>query len=250
MGGAEREHPAHGAEQLVEHVAPVGEHVGHDAAAVLRAVVPGRALRLRVGAGEDPVAELAADREDPAEPAAVEHALERADAGQEQLVLHHAVLDPGVVRELCELERRLQVFRDRLLAVHVLAGADRSPHRGCAPARDLGVEVDGVVVVRQRRLEVGRELEPVGLGQRAELPLVAADEERLRPQPLAVRPLRCRPPPGSRGSSGRGAGSSPIRPVTPFITIPMRRRPGRPCGRAPNRGKRLPRVGDDSAASP
>ena len=60
-----------GAEHVVEHVAPVGEHVDDDPAAVLGAVVPRRPLRLRV-ALEDPVAELAAHGEDAPEEAAVD----------------------------------------------------------------------------------------------------------------------------------------------------------------------------------
>ena len=50
------------AEGVVEHVAPVAEHVEDDAAAVLGAVVPGRALRRLQVALEHPVAELAAHR--------------------------------------------------------------------------------------------------------------------------------------------------------------------------------------------
>jgi hypothetical protein len=49
----------------------VAEHVGDDAATVLLAVVPGGALCGLLIAFEDPVAELAADREDAAEEAAV-----------------------------------------------------------------------------------------------------------------------------------------------------------------------------------
>ena len=67
--GAEAGDGFHVAEDVVEHVAPVAEHVEDDAAAVFGAVVPGRALgRLQV-ALEHPVAELAADREDAAEEA-------------------------------------------------------------------------------------------------------------------------------------------------------------------------------------
>jgi hypothetical protein len=142
VGRAKREHPAHRAEELVEDVTPVGEHVGDDAAAVLGAVVPRQALRRRVGAGEDPVAELPADREDAPELPRVEHAHERADAGQEQLVLHDAVLDAGLARQPRQRQRRVEVLGDRLLAVDVPAGSERGAHRRLPPARDLGVEVD------------------------------------------------------------------------------------------------------------
>ena len=69
VGRAEAGDAPHRAEQVVEHVAPVAEHVEDDAAALLGAVVPRRPLgRLQV-ALEHPVAELAAHREQPAEEA-------------------------------------------------------------------------------------------------------------------------------------------------------------------------------------
>jgi len=78
----------------------VAEHVDDDAAVVLLAVIPRRALRrLPPVALEDPVAELAAHREDPAEEAAIDEPLQLADPGQEQLVLHHAVLHAAPARE-------------------------------------------------------------------------------------------------------------------------------------------------------
>ena len=57
------------AEQVVDHVAPVAEHVDHDPAAVFLAVVPARPLAGLIEAVENPVAELAADRENAAEEA-------------------------------------------------------------------------------------------------------------------------------------------------------------------------------------
>ena len=71
VGGAEAAQALDGAEHVVEHVAPVAEHIEDDAAAVLAAIVPGRPLdRLQV-ALEDPVAELAAHREHAAEEAGI-----------------------------------------------------------------------------------------------------------------------------------------------------------------------------------
>src|SRR6478736_3440024 len=68
MGGAEAAHRLDLAEQVVEHVAPVAQHVEDDAAAILLAVVPRRALSRGLSslavALEHPVAELAAHRED------------------------------------------------------------------------------------------------------------------------------------------------------------------------------------------
>ena len=81
------------AEQIVEHVPPVRQHVENDAPAVRLAIVPGRALRGLKVALEHPIAELAPHREDAAEEARVPQHAQLAQSGQEQLVLHHAVLD-------------------------------------------------------------------------------------------------------------------------------------------------------------
>src|SRR5258708_16878649 len=66
-------HRLDGAEEIVQHVAPMAEHVDDDAAALLLAVVPGRPLRRLPIALEHPIAEVALDREDAAEEAAVDH---------------------------------------------------------------------------------------------------------------------------------------------------------------------------------
>ena len=60
---AEARHGLHLAEQIVEHIAPVAQHVDDDAAAVFLAIVPGRPLGRDRIAFEHPVAELAAHGE-------------------------------------------------------------------------------------------------------------------------------------------------------------------------------------------
>jgi hypothetical protein len=82
--------------------------------------------------------------------------------GQEQLVLHDAVLDAGGVGEPGQLERAVEVSASRLLGVDVLAGVDRLRERLLAGRGDLGVEVD--------------------LDGRVGRVLAAADEDRFRPQ--------------------------------------------------------------------
>lgn len=68
------------AEQVVQHVAPVRQHIEDHAAAVGRAIVPGGALRLHAPiAFEYPVAKFAANRQYLAEEAAV---LEQCDLAQ------------------------------------------------------------------------------------------------------------------------------------------------------------------------
>src|SRR6185437_4155067 len=71
IGGAEAGDALNLAKQIVEHVAPVADHVENDAAAVLAAVIPRRPLRFLPAALEHPVAELAAHREHAAEEAGI-----------------------------------------------------------------------------------------------------------------------------------------------------------------------------------
>src|SRR6516162_9379604 len=63
IGVASADHALDLAEEIVEHVAPVADHVQDDAAAVLLAIVPGRPLRFLPIALEHPISELATDRE-------------------------------------------------------------------------------------------------------------------------------------------------------------------------------------------
>jgi hypothetical protein len=72
----------HLSEEVVEDVAPMGEHVHDNPAALFFTVVPGWPLCGTPVALEHPVAELAAHREDAAEEAAVYEALELDEAGQ------------------------------------------------------------------------------------------------------------------------------------------------------------------------
>ena len=191
VGRADRADRAHGAEDVVEHVAPVREHVADDPAPVLGAIVPRRPLRLRLRPGIDPVAELAAGGDDAPEEAGLHEPAQLQQAGQEELVLHDADLHAGVASVAGERERGLDVGRDRLLAVHVLAGGDRGLDGRRARRRQLRVEVDLIRRVGERGGEVGRPaLEPVLGGQRAELVLAAPDEQRLGPDRVAPRHLQ------------------------------------------------------------
>jgi hypothetical protein len=175
-------------DDVLEHVLPVREHVEHDAAAVLGPVVPGRALRLLPVALEDPVAELAAHRQDPAEEAAVHQPLELEQAGQEELVLDHAVLDARGLGQPGQLQGAVERGGGGLLHVDVLARLDRLLERRLAQRGELGVEVDLVGRVRQRRVEVGGPRgQPVPGREGLELVRVAADQDRLGPDDRPVR---------------------------------------------------------------
>ncbi len=190
MRGAEAAYRLHLTEEVIEHVAPVAEHVEDDAAAVLAAVVPRRPLRRLPVALEHPVAELAPDRQHPPEEAAVAQHGELPQARQEQLVLHHAVLDPRVLRLARQGDGLLQAVGDRLLAVDVLAGVDRAAQQPAAHLRGAGIEEQRVVRVGQRRVEVvAPALDAVGAGHLLDLGGVAPDQDRVRHQPVTVPEL-------------------------------------------------------------
>ena len=161
---------------------------------------------------EHPVAELDAHREHAAEEAGAAQHVELAQAGQEQLVLHRAVLQARALREPADLHRLVQVGRDRLLAIHVLAGADRlAPAASGASAWSPASKNTRVVLVRRapRRgwcrsarcrapcasASIFSALRPIRIGS-------GITRSPLRQRHAALRR-------GSRRSSGSDAGSSP-----------------------------------------
>ena len=158
----------------------MGEHIEDDPAPVFLAVVPGRSLRRLVVAFEHPVAELAAHAQNPTEEAVVDQLLQLADAGEEELVLHHAVLHVRALRRARQIEGLDRGRRERLLAVDVLAGGNRSPHVVDAGARERRVEVDRVRGVREAAIEIGRDtFDAVRTSDLAELRLTSPDEDRI-----------------------------------------------------------------------
>ena len=110
---------------MIEHVAPVTEHVDDDAAVVLLAIVPRWTLRRLPIAFEHPIAEFAAHTEDAAEEAAVDQELQLHDTGQPELVLHDAVPHPGRLGAAIQIERFGEGWRHRLLGVDIFARSDR-----------------------------------------------------------------------------------------------------------------------------
>ncbi len=187
MGRAQTGDAAHAAEQVVEHVAPVAQHVEDDAAAFFRLVVPRRPVdRLQV-ALEHPVAELAAHRQDASEEARVDQHLQLEQTGQPQLVLHHAVLDARLLRRAIQIERLGKIRSHRLFAVDVLAQGDRALEQRRAHQRGRGIEEQRVVLVGQRLIEVGAPaLDVVRLGQRLQFVGAASDQDRIGHHARAV----------------------------------------------------------------
>ena len=174
-------------EEVLQHVVPVREHVDDDPAAVLGAVVPARPLRGLPVAFEDPVAELAAHREDAAEEARVDQAPQLLQAGQVELVVHDPVLDARRPGQRGQLQGLLDALRRRLLGVDRLARRDGLADRRGAGLGDQEVGVDLPARVGERGVEVGGVVgDAVALGQLGELGLAAADEQRLDLHALAV----------------------------------------------------------------
>ncbi len=77
-------------------------------------------------------------------------------AREEQLVLHHAMLDAGRFRLLGQGDSGVEIVRDRLLAIDVLARIDGAAEEAGAHLRGAGVEEHFVLGIAQRRFEVGR----------------------------------------------------------------------------------------------
>ena len=163
------------------------QHVEHDAAAVLRAVVPRRALRRPAVAGEHPIAEFRADRQDAPEEPRSEQPPELADPRQPQFVLHHAVAQAGVARPARQRQRVVGARRRRLLAIDVLAGRQGAAQQRRPRRRRRGVEKHRTRVV-ERRVEVGRPVvDAVSLRQRFQLRRVATHEQRVWDDAASVR---------------------------------------------------------------
>ncbi len=180
MGHAQAVHGPDRGEGVVQHVAPVAEHVEDDAAAVRLAVVPARALGGAPVALEDPVAELPADREDPAEEAFVAQLPELHEPGQEQLVVHYAVLHAHVPGVTGQLEGFFQGFCGRFLAVHVLARVHRLRQQFRTQLRGGRVEEYLVGRVGQRGADIIRPaVHAVFQGERFHLLRVPADQDRV-----------------------------------------------------------------------
>jgi len=90
------------------------------------------------------------------------------------------VLNAGFLRDAVEVIGVLRAGGDGFLAIDVFAERDGFLDRRNAAASGLRVEVDDVVGVGQRRVEVGGE--PDSLAQRGELlelRLVAANKDRV-----------------------------------------------------------------------
>jgi hypothetical protein len=175
------------AEQVLDHVVPVREHVRDDPAAVLGPIVPGGTLGLLPVALVDPVAELAAHGEDLAEEPGIDQAAQLEQARQVQLVVHHAGGDAGLAGDPRELEGVLEALGGGLLGVDGLAGGDRLLDVLDAQIGHQRVEVDLVGIVSERLVEVrGPPLQAVLGGDGPQLLLVASHQQQVKDESGAI----------------------------------------------------------------
>ncbi len=165
----------------------MADHVENDAAAVFAAIIPRRPLRLLPITFEHPVAEFAAHRQHAAEKAGVAQELELLQTRQEQLVLHGAVLDAFCGGKPEHRHRFIEVGRDRLFAIDVLAGIDRFRQQRGPRLRGRGIEEDRVIRLKQRLVEVGGPARHIELFcQPLELVGVATHQNRIRHHAVAI----------------------------------------------------------------
>ncbi len=210
---------------FVEHVAPVGEHVDDDAAAVLRAVVPRGALRRDRRRPRRPSTRTRRAREqDPPEEAAVDEAaqLPRFPAATACPARRRAAR-PRRCASRYSSSASASVAARRLLAVDVLAGGDRAPDRLRAPVGGLRVEVDGIAIGSASA--ASRSVVHGGSPARA---ASASSFAALRPTSsgsgMIAVPSASRTPPCSRMATidRSRCWFVPMRPVTPFMMMPIR----------------------------
>src|ERR1035438_510803 len=181
VGGAQAGDGLDGSEEIVQHVAPVAQHVDDDAAAVFLAIVPGRALGGHRVALEDPIAKFAAHAEDTSEEAQVHQGFQFQQAGQPEFVLHDAVLDTCLLGEREEFQRDFEAVGNRLLAVNVLAGGDGLFDVAGAAVGGLRVEVDGIVRAVEDAIEIGGPGDAAAVrADGLQLGGIAAHQNRLR----------------------------------------------------------------------
>ncbi len=195
VGCAQTRNRLHGAEEVVEHIAPVAQHIHDDAAALFLAVVPGRPLRRHVCRPRTPSSRIRrAPKGCGRRSLAAARRRKFQQAGQPELVLHHAVFHSGAFGEPVKIERRFERLRHRLFAVDVLARGDRLAHGVGAAVGGLGVEIDRVSGIGQRRIEIRGPRQAAALrGDGLQLGGIAAHQQRPRHDALAVVEAHARP---------------------------------------------------------
>ena len=169
--------PRHLAEEVVDHVTPVAEHVDDHPAAIFLAVVPGRALRRDRVALEDPVTELAPDGEDIAEEVVLDEALKLDHARQPELVLDHAVLHSSIAANLIQFVSVFGFNSRGFLAIDMLTGSSGLLDGIEAAQGGLGIEVNRIGRIIHHAVKIsGIFLNTADLDEIFQLCLIAADK--------------------------------------------------------------------------
>jgi hypothetical protein len=114
------------------------------------------------------------------------HGHQLGEAGQEQLVLNDAMLDPGTVGKPRQRHRFIYRWRRRLLNVDVLACVDGLPDALWAIAGGRTIHKD-LIRTSKRLFQAGGPAELAMSGRERGHPLgVAADEQEVGDQPVTV----------------------------------------------------------------
>jgi hypothetical protein len=130
------------AQQPIEDVAPMGEHIEDEPAAGCFAIIPARPLRRVRRAVEHPPAEVEPDRQNSPEEISIVKLAQLRKPGQEQFVLHDAVFHTGALGATREIQCILEGFRDRFFEIHVFPRRERRT-RTCRPTPGgVRVEID------------------------------------------------------------------------------------------------------------
>ena len=121
-------------QQPVEDVAPMREHIEDQPAAGRLAIIPARPLRRGQRAVEHPPAEIEPHRQNAAEKVGLIELAQFLKSGQEQLVLHDAVLDARhAAPRRAKAERLVERLGEGLFGIDMLARGDRGRGRATRP---------------------------------------------------------------------------------------------------------------------
>jgi hypothetical protein len=175
------------AQQAIEDVAPMGEHIEDQPTAGCLAVIPARALRRVEAAVEHPPAEIEPDRQNAAKELGLVKLAQFCQPGQEQLVLYDAALQAGAMRAARQIQCVLESFGDRLFEIDVLSRRERSTGARRPPTGGCRIEIDRDIGVREGRVPIGAPFEAaMRRRQSGELCRVAAEQYRLGHQTVAI----------------------------------------------------------------
>ena len=177
MCGAQARDRLHFTKEVVQHITPVAHHVENNAAAVFFAVVPAGSLNRLQIAFKHPIAKLNAHAEHLAKEACFSEHVEFAQTGQEQLVLHRAMLDARLFCQARNFNRFVQIGGNGLFAIHMLTRLNGFGQQGGAHLRGTRIKENGVVLVGQRFIKVCAETrDAIGFGQGFNFFSIAANQ--------------------------------------------------------------------------